>query len=103
MNNLHRETIRLNWVFLSENLETAELLDHMLGEFVITHDMYEEVKAERTKKEKISHFLFILQRRGPQAFDKFLDALVATNQAFISEQLTQTHNQLIANNQAMQV
>lgn len=102
MDDLHRKTIRENWVFLSENLETAELLDHMLKEFVFTQDMYEEVKVERTKKEKISQFLFILQRRGPQAFDKFLDALVATNQAFISDQLTRTHNQLQARNQAMQ-
>lgn len=99
MDNVHRETLRLNWVYLTENLSMNELLDHMLGQLVITDDMYEEIKVQSTKKEQITHFLLILPRRGPNAFDKFLEALRATSQGFIVDKLIQTCNQELARNQ----
>lgn len=90
MNDVHRETLRKNWVYLLENLVTDELLDYLLGKEVITPDMYEEINVQLTRQDKVTHFLSILQRRGPRAFDNFLDALVATNQGFISDRLMQT-------------
>lgn len=97
MDDIHREVLRRNWVFLSENLTTSELLDHMLAKCVFTTDMYEEIKVNNTRKDQVSQFLFILLRRGPDAFDKFLAALDATCQGFISEKLAQTCKLLAAN------
>lgn len=98
MNDVHRETLRKNWVYLLENLVTDELLDYLLGNEVITPDMYEEINVQLTRQDKVTHFLSILQRRGPQAFNNFLDALVATNQGFISDKLIKTCKQLMATN-----
>jgi hypothetical protein len=76
-----------------------ELLDHMLSQSIITDDMYDQISVQSTKKEQITEFLLILPRRGPQAFDKFLEALNETSQDFIAERLIQTYNQELARSQ----
>lgn len=90
MEAIHRSTLRQNWVYLIENLVPGELADHLLAESILTNDMYEKIKVKATKKEKITHLLFIIQRRGPKAFEKFLTALRKTDQEFIADQLLQT-------------
>lgn len=90
MDEIHRHTLRTNWVYLMENLIPDELADHLLQESIITSDMYEEIRVKATKKEKITHLLFIIQRRGPRAFEKLLSALRNTEQDFIADQLLQT-------------
>lgn len=92
MEEIHRRILRQNWVYLIDNLIPDELADHLLQESIITNDMYEEIRVRATKKEKITHLLFIIQRRGPQAFEKLLAALRNTEQEFIADQLLQTLN-----------
>ena len=75
-----------------ENLIPDELADHLLQESVLTQDMYDEIRSKATKKEKVTHLLFIIQRRGPQAFGKLLLGLRNTEQAFIADQLTLSLN-----------
>ncbi|KAH3869579.1 hypothetical protein DPMN_032748 [Dreissena polymorpha] len=94
MENIHQDTLRANWIFLTENLVLNDLLDFLVQEFLFSDDMYEEVKAEKTNKDKVVKFLFILQRRGPQAFEKFMAGLRQTNQDFIAEKLSETLQQL---------
>lgn len=103
MEDIHRNALRRNWVYLSENLHTTELLDHMLAESVLTQDMYEEIKAQTTRKDKVTQFLFTLQRRGPQAFDKFIAGLHATQQEFIADKLIQTVRELAVMDQPQQL
>ena len=92
MDETHRATLRQNWVYLIENLIPDELADHLLAESIITNDMYEEIRVRPTKKEKITHLLFIIQRRGPHAFEKLLAALRNTEQEFIADQLLRSLN-----------
>lgn len=91
---IHRECLRKNWIFLIENVQMDELLDYMYSKSVFTSDMCERVNAETTRKDKVTLFLFTLQRRGPRAFSSFLDGLEDTSQSFISDKLTQTVNEL---------
>ncbi|KAL4226571.1 hypothetical protein ACF0H5_014556 [Mactra antiquata] len=97
MENTHRESLRKNWIFLIDNIEVDELLDHLYGESVFTQDMCEQIKAQTTRKDQVTHLLFTLQRRGPLAFSKFLAGLEATSQKFIADKLTQTVSELEPN------
>lgn len=89
MEAIHRETLRISWVFLMENMQPAELLDHLYQEGTITLDMYEQIRCERTTMDMNTELLFVLQRRGPHAFRQFLSTLEATGQAFIADHLRQ--------------
>ena len=92
MNEEHRKILRENWVFLMENLTPDQLLDHLLQGSIISQDMYDEIRSKATRKEQTTHLLFIIQRRGPHAFNNLLIGLRNTEQAFIADQLTQTLN-----------
>ena len=87
MNEVHRNTIRLCWVYLMKNMVYQELLDYFISVDIFTSDMCEQVEVERTTNDKNNQLLFILQRRGPTAFQIFLDGLRSTNQEFIAEHL----------------
>lgn len=102
MDETHLEALRRNWINLIENLIPNEVLDHMLEKNVLTHDMYEEIRAKPTRKDQITEFLFVLQRRGPEAFAKFISALEATHQDFIAQQLTACVNDIINNQNNVQ-
>ena len=92
MDETHRSILRQNWVYLVDNLIPDELADHLLADSIITNDMYEEIRVKPTKKEKITQLLFIIQRRGPHAFEKLLAGLRNTEQEFIADQLLHTLN-----------
>ena len=90
MEDTHKETIRRNWTYLLENMMMDELLDDMYAREVLTEGMREEIEVKSTRREKVTQFLFTLQKRGPRAFQKFLDGLRACSMEFIAEQLEST-------------
>jgi len=94
MDEIHREVIRENFIYIGENLVLKDILDFLVGEMVLTEDMQEEILAEKTKKDKIAKFLFILPRRGPGAFEKFLEGLDSTKQDFIADRLRQSYSEM---------
>ena len=100
MEERHRDVLRRNWVYLGENVIVDEICDHLLQNHTFTHDMYDEIMVEKLRKDKISKFLFILVRRGPDAFPRFLQALRDTEQAFIADHLERV---LQEEHQAMQM
>ena len=53
----------------------------------------QEVSVKQTKKDKATQFLFTLIRRGPKAFDLFIESLRETSQDFIADQLIRTLNE----------
>lgn len=93
MEAIHKEVLVSNWMFLLDNLELDELLDEMLAEHVITSDMYEQINIHHTRRERVTEFLSILMRRGPDAFTKFQAGLNKTSQSFICEKISETLNQ----------
>lgn len=87
MDDSHKKLLQRNWTYLLETIILKDLLDYMFEKDIITVAMMEEVNARRTPREKISHFLLTLQRRGPLAFDVFIAGLRETSQGFIADRL----------------
>lgn len=95
MEKRHQEALRKNWVYLMDNLILDDLLDLMQEREIFTANMAEEVSVKQTRKDKATHFLFTLIRRGPKAFDMFIEALRETDQSFIADQvLTSLHEEM---------
>ena len=93
MEKKHQEALRKNWVFLMDNLILDDVLDAMITKEIFTTSMGEEVSVKQTKKDKATHFLFTLIRRGPKAFDLFIESLRENSQDFIADQLIKTLNE----------
>ncbi|XP_062576248.1 death domain-containing protein CRADD-like [Saccostrea cucullata] len=89
MEHRHREAIRKNWTFLLENLIVDELMDFLISHSILTENMKEEVEIQRTRREKATQLLFIVQKRGPQAFQTLVDGLKECQMGFIAERLEQ--------------
>lgn len=93
MEKRHQEALRKNWIFLMDNLILDDLLDIMQEKEIFTTNMAEEVNVKATRKEKATHFLFTLIRRGPKAFDIFIEALRETDQGFIADKVLTSLNE----------
>ena len=93
MERRHQEALRRNWVYLMDNLIMDGVLDSMMSKEIFTSTMGEEVSVKRIRKDQVTHFLFTLIRRGPLAFDLFLEALRENSQEFIADQLVDTLNE----------
>ena len=93
MERRHQEALRRNWVYLMDNLIMDGVLDSMMSKEIFTSTMGEEVSVKQIRKDQVTHFLFTLIRRGPHAFDLFLEALRENSQEFIADQLVETLNE----------
>lgn len=87
MEHSHKEAIRKNWTYLLENLMVDDLLDYLISHSIITENMKEEVEIQRTRREKATQLLFIVQKRGPKAFQILLDGLRECHMEFIADRL----------------
>ncbi|KAL3852242.1 hypothetical protein ACJMK2_015910 [Sinanodonta woodiana] len=90
MEESHKKAIRQNWSFLIQNIEIISLTDCLREDSTLTDDMCEQIEVERTSRDKISKFLNIIQRRGPQAFGRLIAGLERTDQNFIAQKLLQS-------------
>lgn len=91
MNETERTALQQNWVYLLENVEIERslLLDYLYKNGILTSHQKEEVMVQSLSKDKVAKLLEILQRKGPEAFQAFLDALRQTGQEHIADQLQQ--------------
>lgn len=91
MNETEKRALQLNWVYLLEtvDIEDSLLLDRLLQSGTLTQHQKEQVMAQTLSKDKVAKLLEILQRKGPDAFPAFLDALRNTAQQHIAATLQQ--------------
>ena len=91
MNETERTALQQNWVYLLENvaIEGSMLLDYLYKNGILTSHQKEEVMVQSLSKDKVAKLLEILQRKGPKAFQAFLDALRQAKQEHIADQLQQ--------------
>jgi len=88
MSHLHRELLRKNGTFLVQNLHFDSLfLDFMQTNNILTNEMIQEIEDCNTKQAKVNRFLSILPKRGPKAFNTFIEALSVSDQCMISKKL----------------
>ena len=61
---------------------------------VLTPDMEERIMNQCTNRDKVETFMKILDKRGPDAFPQFLDALTDAGFDFIRQRLEEDLNSL---------
>ncbi|KAL3852243.1 hypothetical protein ACJMK2_015911 [Sinanodonta woodiana] len=87
MEEIHRRVIRDLYDFLAKNLQLRELLTQLRIDDTITEDMHDQILAEKTNLDKNVMFLSCIQKRGPTAFDKLMNALNGSRQSHIADKL----------------
>ena len=87
MESKHREILKSNRVYLLDNLQPNAMVDHLMESKLLSEDDLEELRSERKTKEKIRFLLDKIPRKGPDAFDKFIDVLKKTDQEYIANKL----------------
>lgn len=81
MSQKHRDILIKKRLKLVQGVKvTEDLLSCLMQDYTLTIDMKEEVEAERISSKKVGTLLDNLMRREDTAFDRFVFALVETNQ-----------------------
>lgn len=76
MEEVHRELLKKRQKYIQENIILEEsLLDKMREKGLFTQSMVNMVKAEEDADKQISRLLDMTQKRGPDAFNKFMECL----------------------------
>lgn len=88
MENRHRKILEVNQSFINDNLEPLKILSH-LNEILDNRDIA-KIRGKDNRAEMCDEFLDILPRRGPEAFDSFVEALKREKtQAYLADHLIQ--------------
>lgn len=81
-----RDIIRQNFVHLVKEIPCKDLVPIMFEQGIFSPQVCEEILSEPLYNQSMS-FLFILMRRGPNAFNAFLKALKQVNRSDIIDKL----------------
>ena len=76
MEQKQRTILRLHWSSIRDNLEPKDILPKLIT--VLSETDKEDIKAQSTIQERCDKLLEILLRRGPTAFEVFVEALKQT-------------------------
>ena len=91
------DRLRASHVYLAENLNLTQLLDHLLSEEVITMLDVDKVRAEKGFYKQNCCLLYILQTKSPSQIEKFIDSLVTTNQIHLAKLIKPNGKRLYCN------
>ena len=80
------EFLNKNRVMLGNKLDAVSVSDHLLQAGLITQNMYDEINSNATKYKKTTVLLDILLRRGPEVPQRFIQALIDTDQYHILDE-----------------
>lgn len=87
MDHIHDEVLRKNCKFLKEHLQIQILVDLMVSRKVFSQKMANDICSKEGREEQVSEFLGKLRRRGPRAFDVFMECLYESSQTTVIERL----------------
>lgn len=90
MEKCHKDVLRLNTVFLTRNVNVEAVCLNLIekGFFIYSH-IDDLLTPLRSMNERCLDMLFLLNKRGPNAWDTFLTSLDETGQHNISARLRQ--------------
>ena len=89
MEHKHRTILQDHWSNICDNVEPKNILSKFVT--VLTETDKEEIRKQSTRQERCEKLLRILIRRGENAFDAFVNALVKEAPHLASE-LTEAGN-----------
>lgn len=88
MNQTHRSVLQRNRVEIIEGIANPkDVSEGLYINGVFTESMKQEVEAEETLFDKVQKILDIVPKQGPQAFDKFYEALLQTQNGHVADLL----------------
>ena len=90
--------LRASHVYLAENLDLTQLLDHLLSEKVITMLEVDKVRAEKGFYKQNCCLLYIIQTKSPSQIEKFIGSLVTTNQKHLAQKIYPKGNNILLKN-----
>ena len=88
MEKSHRNAIRKSWTFIINTLTTEQnscIMDYLMEKHILTTNMREEIECVKTTSDKNRKLLSIIPRRGPRAFELFIDSLYRYDLNFVAE------------------
>ena len=89
MEQKHRTILRHYWCNIRDNLEPNNILPKLV--LVLRQTDEEEIREQSTRQERCDKLLYILPKRGENAFNVFVNALVKEAPHLASE-LTEAGN-----------
>lgn len=94
MTESQKRTLRIHNPDLVHDLDlTADLTARFIHHGLFNEEMIEEIKSEKTRRERVQKVLFQLPRRGPRAFDMFVYSIQDTY-PWLAEELRKTHHKI---------
>lgn len=94
MNKSQKRTLQKHNPELVHDLElSADLVAKFIHHGLFNEDMIDDIKSERTRKDKIQKLLSQLPRRGPRAFDMFVHS-IQDNYPWLADSLRKTHHKI---------
>ena len=74
MSLVHKYVLRSNRETIKEELDLS-VLDHLVGKGILTLELEEDIRAERTRRCRVVRLMNTLECRGPEAFQALVDGL----------------------------
>ncbi|KAK3586316.1 hypothetical protein CHS0354_019976 [Potamilus streckersoni] len=94
MDEAHKEILRKSRVKIVEDLLIDDILDKLLEKEVFTAMMLEYIMAEKARPDQVRKLIDNLQRRGPDAYDKFILCLREGGHAHLANYILNTEAEL---------
>lgn len=83
-----RDVLRAHRVVIADNLQERRVVEQLFAQGVLDQTDKEEILEERSRFDKCCLLLDKLPRKGPKAFESFLQALRLSGQGFLADKLT---------------
>ena len=88
MEQCKRDVLKAHRVVIADNLQERIVVEQLFAEGVLDQTDREEIHAEPSRFCKCCLLLDKLPRKGPNAFERFLQALRLSGQGFLADKLT---------------
>lgn len=84
-----KQAITTNLVFLNKNTVNIEMIvDHLISTGTISMLSREDIlRPDKTNYQKVCELYHYIQKKGPNAFSRLLDALDSTGNGFVADRL----------------
>ena len=92
MNNVHRNILQTSCTYLIDNITNVEgICDHLMTDGILDNGLQDTILTKTPKpKGQIRELIYNqLPKRGPEAFDYFIKALINTDQKYIADHLNE--------------
>ncbi|XP_052084892.1 uncharacterized protein LOC127722075 isoform X2 [Mytilus californianus] len=67
--------LQSNILYLKDNVNPDDVIDHLLQNYVITFDQHGDLKSEKTASDKMDKLIKVLRFAGTNSYRKFVDCL----------------------------